>query len=125
MSKKSNNTEKTGFQEQFKKDQEEIAVALDTFNIDDFTASAEELLEVSIPKVGVVKYKLLNYDETQALVEKLEKSKITSKEERGFHIIAAMMKKADGKTTVKKIRKLPGGVANKIINTLSKKSSFL
>jgi hypothetical protein len=121
----SNQKKKKSFLEQFDEDQKQIDKDLEDFNIDDFTTSPDELQKLVIPNFRVVKYKFLSYEETEQLIVEMKKKKVTDIKVRGMHFVAAMMHKADGKTTVKKLNKIPSHIANYLFAHITRRSSFL
>ena len=71
------------------------------FNIDEFVADVDQVLEVEVPELkAVVKYKrLTNADLVNA-------SKIKDEQERGLEILFYMLSKADAKVTREKVHAL-------------------
>lgn len=116
---------KKDFVKQFEKDQKQTEDAVKAFNIDEFTGETDKIYAATIPKVGVIKYKLLSYDELQELHKKLKEQGITDLQEQGLHVIAEMMHKVDEKTTPEKLHKLSGAKVNNIVSALGKASGFL
>lgn len=113
------NEDKPAFVKAFEKDQEKTEKILQSFNIDDFVADADETKTVEVDGVGVVKYKRLTVEDSF----KLQEAKNVT--EQGIKIIYLMLGKADPNVTEDKIRKLPPVVAEKILSALSGQTDFL
>lgn len=116
---------KLDFKQQFEADQTLISEAAKAFNIDDFAGSTDELRTANIQGVGKVAYKKLSADENVKLAASLKKQDVTDPAEMGLYVIAAMMMKADGKTTPEKFKALPSMVANRISDALGRDAGFL
>lgn len=100
-------------------------IAVKAFNIDDFAGKTTEESKVTIDG-NIIKYKLLSSLETRQIKKDLMQKKGTlDLEEYGLAIVAYMMFKADGKTTVEKLDASPAFLVNKILGELGKASGFL
>ncbi len=110
---------------QAEKDNIEEAETAAEFNIDDFAGSTNEARTHYIKGVGKVTFKLLSAEENIKLAVELKKQGVTDPVEMGLHTVAAMMFKADQKTTAEKLRATPSGIVNKICNVLGKEAGFL
>jgi hypothetical protein len=117
--------EKRPFEKRFEEDQNRIETAVKAFDIDNFTATPDDLRSLEVPGVGIIKFKVLSYDEIQEVHKTLKAQGVADPAEQGFYIIAAMMAKVDGKTTAEKLHKIPGNLTNKIVEVLGKASGFL
>ena len=125
MVPKVENDKKPQFQKDFEASQARTQKALKAFNIDDFVGEVNAVRTVDVPSVGRVLYKLLSYAELKALHKKLDEQKITEADERGIHIIAEMMYKADNSTTAEKLIGLSGQKVNALVSALGVAAGFL
>lgn len=121
--RKTDSVEKPGFIKAFEARETTINKVLETFDIDAFTAEVGVTKTVTVPGAGAVQYQLLSYDEHHALLDKLD-VKIGLRD-RGLHVIAEMMFRADGKTSFEKLKALPAGISNKIVDEIGKQAGFL
>jgi len=106
--------------QEFEKKAEEEAKL---FNIDEFLADADKVIEKYVEGVGVIRYKRLSFMEVVELSQKYKDDQMRF----STALVAKMLSKADPRVTLEKFEKLPTSIAVKIMNALAEelKTDFL